>query len=64
MKVPELRTVVFVVPGRFVKNADERLVVLNDIARSVVEARRGKHTDARVFASWQAAVSDAEQRLA
>lgn len=43
MKVPELRTVVFVVPGSFVKNADERLVVLNDIARSVVEARRGKH---------------------
>jgi len=43
MKVPELPTAVFMVPGSFVKNADERLVVLNDIARSVVEARRGKH---------------------
>ena len=27
----------------FVKNGDERLVVLNDIARSIVNARRGKH---------------------
>jgi integrase len=43
VKVPTLNTFVFIVPGRFVKNGDERLVVLNDIARSVVSARRGKH---------------------
>ena len=43
VKVPTLETFVFIVPGEFVKNGDERLVVLNDIARSVVDARRGKH---------------------
>ena len=43
VKVPELNTSVFIVPGSFVKNGDERLVVLNDIARSVVSSRRGKH---------------------
>ena len=41
--MPELDTFVFIVPGSFVKNGDERLIVLNDIARSVVESRRGKH---------------------
>ena len=43
VKVPTLETFVFIVPGSFVKNGDERLVVLNDIAKSVVDARRGKH---------------------
>ena len=43
VKVPPLETFVFIVPGSFVKNGDERLVVLNDIARSIVNARRGKH---------------------
>ena len=43
VKVSTLETFVFIVPGEFVKNGDERLVVLNDIARSVVNARRGKH---------------------
>ena len=43
VKVPELETFVFIVPGSFVKNGDERLVVLNTIAKSVVDARRGKH---------------------
>ncbi len=43
VQVPTLKTFVFIVPGEFVKNGDERLVVLNDIARSVVNARRGKH---------------------
>ena len=37
----QLETSVFIIPGTFVKNGDERLVVLNRIARSVVEARRG-----------------------
>ena len=43
VKVPTLETFVFIVPGEFVKNGDERLVVLNDIARSVVNACRGRH---------------------
>lgn len=41
--VPELETSVFIVPGQKVKNADDRLVVLNRVARSVVTARRGQH---------------------
>ena len=41
--VPELDTRVFIIPGEFVKNKDDRLVVLNDVALSVVESQRGKH---------------------
>jgi integrase len=36
--VPELETTVFLIPGHKVKNGDERLVVLNRVARSVVDA--------------------------
>jgi integrase len=39
--VPQLGTSVFIIPRARVKNGDERLVVLNRIAKSVVEARRG-----------------------
>jgi integrase len=39
--VPELGTSVFIVPGTQVKNGDDRLVVLNRVACSVIEARRG-----------------------
>lgn len=41
--VPELDTRVFIIPAHKVKNRSERLVVLNDAARSVVEAQRGIH---------------------
>lgn len=41
VEVPELATSVFIIPGSRVKNGDERLVVLNPVAASVVEARRG-----------------------
>ena len=47
--VPELGTSVFIVPGKFVKNADDRLIVLNRVARSVVEGQRGLHRS-HVFA--------------
>jgi integrase len=43
IRVPELGTSVFLIPGSRVKNGDERLVVLNRIAQSVIEARRGRH---------------------
>lgn len=43
VKVPELDTSVFIIPGERVKNGDERLVVLNRVAKSVVESQRGKH---------------------
>jgi integrase len=45
VKVPELDTSVFIIPGDRVKNAQDRLVVLNRIARSVVEAQRGQHAE-------------------
>jgi integrase len=49
--VPELETSVFLIPaefgGRFeksgVKNREERLVVLNDVAKSVIDGQRGLH---------------------
>lgn len=51
--VPELGTSVFIIPADFggrragsgVKNGEERLVVLNDIAMSVIDGQRGKHKD-------------------
>ena len=43
VKVPELETSVFIVPGDRVKNGEERLVVLNRVAKSVIEAQRGVH---------------------
>ncbi len=41
LAIPQLETSVFIIPGTFVKNGNERLVVLNRIAKSVLEARRG-----------------------
>jgi integrase len=43
--VPELETSVFVIPGDIVKNAEDRLVVLNRVARSAVEGARGMHPE-------------------
>jgi len=34
---------VFVIPGKFVKNRDNRLVVLNDTARAVIDSVRDNH---------------------
>ena len=45
VKVPELNTSVFIVPGEQVKNGEERLVVLNRVAKSVVESLRGLHPE-------------------
>jgi integrase len=45
VEVPELDTSVFLIPGSRVKNGEERLVVLNRIARSVIEAVRGMHEE-------------------
>jgi integrase len=43
VEVPALDTSVFIIPGARVKNGDDRLVVFNSVARSVVQARRGSH---------------------
>ena len=40
--VPELDTSVFLIPEERVKNGEERLVVLNNVAKSVVESVRGQ----------------------
>ena len=44
VKVPELDTSVFIIPGEFVKNGDERVVVLNRIALAVLNDVRGENT--------------------
>jgi integrase len=36
-------TSVFTIPGQQIKNGDDRLIVLNRIAISVVDEKRGKH---------------------
>ncbi len=44
IQIPELPHIaVFIIPGELVKNGDERLVVCNETARSVIEGQRGKH---------------------
>jgi len=56
IEVPELKTTVFLIPSNFggrtqcsgVKNGEDRLVILNDVARSIVETRRNAHPR-RVF---------------
>ena len=53
IEVPELGTSVFLIPANFggrtehsgVKNGEDRLVVLNDVARSVVNSCRGTHSE-------------------
>jgi integrase len=41
LKVPELDSNVFIIPGEHVKNRQDRLVVLNKIATEVIETVRG-----------------------
>lgn len=48
VKVPELDTTVFILPESLTKNGEERIVVLNGIARRVIEEARGNHPE-RVF---------------
>jgi hypothetical protein len=44
-RVPELDTSLFVIPRSFVKNGLDRYVVLNRIAKSVIEGCRGEHRE-------------------
>ena len=43
--VPELETSVFLIPASQVKNRQERLVVLNRVAHSVIDSQRGGHPE-------------------
>jgi integrase len=45
VRVPELDQTVFIIPGPQVKNREDRLVVLNEVARSVVESVRDQHPE-------------------
>jgi integrase len=44
VKVAEIETSVFIIPGEQVKNGEERLVVLNRVAKSVIDNLRGMHS--------------------
>jgi integrase len=43
--IPELDTSIFLIPGAFVKNREDRVVVLNEVAARVIEEVRGQHPD-------------------
>ena len=43
--IAELGTSVFIIPENRVKNGEERLLVFNRVARSVIEEIRGEHPD-------------------
>ncbi len=43
--VPELETSVFLIPAAAVKNREERVVVINRVARSILDAQRGNHAE-------------------
>jgi integrase len=45
VNVPELNTSVFIIPGQNVKNREDRLVMLNQVASSVIEEVRGNNSE-------------------
>ena len=45
VQVPQMQTSLFVIPGRFVKNSDDRLVVLNKTAKAMIEKVRGVNSE-------------------
>jgi integrase len=73
--VPELDTSVFVIPRSFVKNGLDRYVVLNRVAKSVIDGCRGAHAEfvftcgrepvTRIYnTGWKAARRRAAERYA
>jgi integrase len=45
VKLPQMKTSVFILPAAFTKTGVERVVVLNAIAGRVVDSRRGMHSE-------------------
>jgi len=45
VEVPEIGTSVFIIPGENVKNREDRVVILGDIAREIVDGRRDIHPE-------------------
>ncbi len=43
--IPQFDTSLFLIPGEYVKNSDDRLVVLNDTAKAIVNKVRGSHPE-------------------
>jgi integrase len=43
-EVPELGTSIFIIPKEFHKNKHDRIVVLNSVAKGIVEKMRGQHS--------------------
>jgi len=43
VEIPDLETSVFILPEAITKTSTERVVVLNEVARGVIDARRGTH---------------------
>jgi integrase len=75
VQVPELGASIFVIPRDYVKNGLDRCVVLNRIARSVIERCRGQHSElvfpragrpvTKIYNSgWKAARRRASERYA
>jgi integrase len=73
--VPDLDTSVFIIPRAFVKNGLDRFVVLNRLAKSVIDSCRGEHPEfvftrrgkpiTRMYNSgWKAARRRASKRYA
>ncbi|MGH8294389.1 MAG: hypothetical protein ACRETZ_02625 [Steroidobacteraceae bacterium] len=50
VQVPELDTSVFIIPGNRVNNGEDRLVVLNRVARSIIDSLRGQ--DPQYVFTW------------
>jgi len=46
--IPELKTTLFVLPSEAAKNGQERIIILNTLAKEVIEKQRGQH-DTFVF---------------
>ena len=43
LEIPELETTVFIIPKERIKNREDRRVVLNRVARAVIDRVRGDH---------------------
>lgn len=43
IKLPNFEASVFIVPGKEVKNKMDRIILLNDVARDIIDKCRGKH---------------------
>ncbi len=45
VQVPQMQTSLFVIPGKYVKNSDDRLVVLNHTAKALIDKVRGVNSE-------------------